>query len=92
MPEVTIELPSLLGHIVNGDRRVCVEAQTVQGAVEALVERFPALSVHLFDETGNFRQHVLCFHNQVNTRWMSSTDVPVTAGDTITILQAVSGG
>lgn len=92
MPEVTVELPSLLGHVVNSERAVAVEAATVKGAIEALVERYPALAIHLFDETGCFRRHVLCFHNQVNTRWMSSTEVPVAAGDTITIMQAVSGG
>ena len=31
-------------------------------------------------------------HNSANTRWLDSIDVPVNEGDTITILQAVSGG
>ncbi len=92
MPEVTVELPSLLDHVVNGSRSIAVEADSLRGAIEALVERHPALAVHLFDETGDFRQHVLCFHNQTNTRWMASIDVPVSEGDTITIIQAVSGG
>jgi molybdopterin converting factor small subunit len=35
---------------------------------------------------------VLCFHNRTNTRWLQSLDVPVAEGDTLTILQAVSGG
>ncbi len=92
MAEVTVELPSLLDHVVNGSRSISVEADSLRGALEALVERHPGLAVHLFDETGEFRQHVLCFHNQTNTRWIESIDIPVAAGDTITILQAVSGG
>ncbi len=48
--------------------------------------------MHLFDETGDFRQHVLCFHNRTNTRWLPPAGVALEAGDTITILQAVSGG
>ena len=71
---------------------MAVEAGTVHDALQALVERHPALEVHLFDESSNLRQHVLCFHNDVNTRWMTSLDTPVQTGDTITILQAVSGG
>ena len=42
--------------------------------------------------TESLRQHVLCFHNETNTRWLDSMAVPLTDGDTITILQAVSGG
>ncbi len=92
MPEVTVELPSLLDHVVNGSRSIRVEADSLRGALAALVEQHPALAVHLFNERGELRQHVLCFHNKTNTRWMESIDVPVSAGDTITILQAVSGG
>ena len=92
MGKVTIELPSVLGPIVDGDRTLTFEAETLPAALTALTDRYPALKVHLYDETGAFRQHVLCFHNQTNTRWMDSIDVPVSDGDTITILQAVSGG
>ena len=92
MGKVTIELPSVLGPIVDGDRTLTFEAETLPAALAALTDRYPALKVHPYDETGAFREHVLCFHNQTNTRWMDSIDVPVRDGDTITILQAVSGG
>ena len=48
--------------------------------------------MHLFDETASLRPHVLCFHNETNTRWLDSMAVPLADGDTVTILQAVSGG
>lgn len=35
---------------------------------------------------------LLCFHNDENTRWLDDLDRPVRPGDTITIIQAVSGG
>ncbi len=92
MSRVTIQLPSLLGHLVNGSQEVRVEAETLRAALDALVERIPAVGAHLFDETGEFREHVLCFHNGANTRWLDSIDVPVADGDTVIILQAVSGG
>jgi len=92
MSRVTVQLPSLLGPVVNGADSVGVEGGTVAEVLAALVEAHPALKVHLFDETGGFRRHVLCFHNRTNTRWLPSADVVLAAGDTITILQAVSGG
>ena len=92
MAEVTIGLPSVLAPIVNGELSFTVDAETLPGALAALFQLQPALKVHLFDETESFREHVLCFYNQTNTRWMDSIDVPLRDGDTITILQAVSGG
>jgi molybdopterin synthase sulfur carrier subunit len=89
---VTVELPGLLAPIVDGRRTIGVEAETLRGALRALIELHPALEVHLFDETGDLRQHVLCFQNRTNTRWLDTLDVPVEEGDVITLLQAVSGG
>lgn len=92
MPRVTVELPSVLSQVVEGATRVEVEAATLAGALRALVERHPALAVQLYDESGAFRPHVLCFHNGTNTRWLKSTERPVADGDTIRLMQAVSGG
>ena len=92
MPRVTIELPSLLAAVLNGRRHVTVEAETLDQSLDRLIESHPGLRVHLFDESGDFREHVLCFLNETSTRWMESRKVPVAEGDTITILQAVSGG
>jgi adenylyltransferase/sulfurtransferase len=92
VPAVTIELPSVLSQLVAGEARVRVEADTLAGALRALVARHPSLGVHLFDESGGFRRHVLCFHNGTNTRWLEGGDPPVREGDTIRLMQAVSGG
>jgi molybdopterin converting factor small subunit len=91
MPRVTVHLPRLLGAVA-GERDIAVEAETLRGALDALVKNRPALQVHLFDETGAIRQHVLCFHNETNVRWLPGLEIPVAAGDSLTIVQAVSGG
>ena len=92
MPQVTVALPSLLAGVVGGARTLPIEAETLAGALDELVRRYPALKVHLFEESGAFRQHVLCFHNEESTRWLGSLDRPLAAGDVITIMQAGSGG
>ena len=92
MTRIPVTLPRLLAGLIGGTTTVVVEAATVQGALEALVRQYPPLGIHLFDESGAFRRHVLCFHNEENTRWLDGLDRPVRAGDTVTIIQAVSGG
>ena len=91
MANVHVELPGLLADIL-GVQRLDVDAKTLRGALEALVARCPALGTHLFDEHGQLREHVLCFHNETNTRWLKGEDVAVREGDRILIMQAVSGG
>lgn len=90
--QVDILLPSLLQSHAGGESRIPVAASTLQGCFDALFEMHPLLQRHLFTETGEQRPHVLFFHNEDNTRWLDSLNVPVRVGDTLTILQAVSGG
>lgn len=92
MARVTLELPSLLRSLVGEAATLRVEGDTVQEALDDAYKQVPALRVHLCDESGKFRPHVLCFLNEVNTRWLDGADPRLQQGDRITILQAVSGG
>jgi sulfur-carrier protein len=92
MPRVTIDLPSLLAGVIDGPPTMTVEADTLAQALERAFVQTPPLRGHLFDESGQFRPHVLCFLNDVNSRWLDDLDRPLQDGDCITILQAVSGG
>ncbi len=89
---VTVLLPSMLVDAAGCARELSIEAATLEDALARLTELHPNLRVHLFDESGRFRRHVLCFHNDENTRWRGDLSAPLADGDTIRILQAVSGG
>jgi len=91
MPVVTIGLPSMLAG-VTGHSTLTVEANTVDEAVERAFAQEPVLRSHICDETGRFRPHVLCFLNDVNSRWFENPEQPLQDGDCITFLQAGSGG
>ena len=90
--EVTVHLPSVLAQMVGGERRFAVHGETVGEALADLVRRAPALGVHLFDDAGALRRHILCLHADVYARGASGLARPVHAGDTITILNSVAGG
>ncbi len=91
MAHVTLELPSLLRDVLP-EGSISIEGGDLREALEDAYRRLPALRVHLCDESGRFRQHVLCFLNDANTRWLDDPAPRLKDGDTITILQAVSGG
>jgi molybdopterin synthase sulfur carrier subunit len=92
MPKVTIELPALLAGVLDGRQALTVQADTLAQALDRAFGQAPPLRGHLFDESGQLRSHVLCFLNDVNSRWLDHLDHPLQDGDCITILQAVSGG
>ncbi len=89
---VPVHLPTLLRRAAGGSGKVWARGKTLRQALDDLTRRHPALQVHLYDETGGFRRHVLCYLNETDSRWLKSLDVPLQAADAITIIQAVSGG
>ena len=89
MTEVAVQIPSMLAGLVRGERRFSVEADDLEGALEAIFIRHPEFRVHVLDEQGRIRPHVMVFHNEDAVADLSSK---VSPGDTLTILQAVSGG
>jgi molybdopterin synthase sulfur carrier subunit len=91
MARVMLELPSLLRDVLDRGS-LSIEGETLHEALEDAYAQMPGLRVHLCDESGRFRRHVLCFLNEVNTRWLDGDDPRLHDGDRITILQAVSGG
>lgn len=90
--KVPVYLPSLLADAADGRRQVEVEAATLAGCVDALLAGYPLLRPHLLDERGDLRQHVNLFLNDENARWIEDWSVELQPGDSLTVLQAVSGG
>ena len=89
MPSIGVTLPSMLATLIGGDRRFELDAANIAGAVDSLFTRHPELRVHLLDEQGELRHHVMLFHNDRALRALEGT---IRDGDTLTVLQAVSGG
>lgn len=92
MATVQVRLPGVLAQILSGTKQMEVRADTLQGALDRLLSDYPALKVHLYDEAGLLRPHVNLFYNDTNTRRLSSLATKVQDGDTLTVMQAVSGG
>ncbi len=91
MVTIEVQLPSLLSQMGQSDT-IPVEAETLSEAMAAIMRDHPKLGIHLFDESGGLREHVLCFYNGTNTRWLDDLDVPLKPGDGLLFMQAVSGG
>ncbi|HEU5373898.1 MAG TPA: MoaD/ThiS family protein [Ktedonobacteraceae bacterium] len=92
MSSITVSLPGVLRTKVGNRPSVTVTGSTVREVIDALEQDFPGLRFNLCYETGELRPYVNIFLNRANIRYMQGLDTPVSAGNSIHILQAVAGG
>lgn len=89
---VTVQLPRVLGELTGCHRTLEVSGATVAEVIAELVRRHPALALHLFDDSGTLRRHVLCFRNDIAIHARATLDEPLVAGDRLALVSSVAGG
>ena len=74
-------------------RRTTVEVSgtTVQGALDALGQKYPALTARIF-ENGKVRRFINLYLNNEDVRYLDNLATPVKDGDELAIIPAVAGG
>ncbi len=89
---VTIRLPEGLAKYCDGQRTVELAVASVSGALDELVERFPAVGSRLMEEDGTVRGHlmVLCNDRAVAADTMATRNL--VAGDELAVLFLAGGG
>ena len=90
--QIDVTIPSLLADCTGGRRHFALEADTLAGALQRLLEDHPRLRPHLYDEAMRVRRHVLIFFNDDNLALIEDRGVRLQAGDRLQVVQAVSGG
>jgi sulfur-carrier protein len=89
---ITVQVPTVLRARCDGASELALSAPSVRAALVDLERRYPALHQCICDETGAVRRHVNLFVNKDNVRDGEGVDTPLSPGDVLTILPAVSGG
>jgi molybdopterin converting factor small subunit len=73
-------------------QKIDIEATDVAGVLRALEKRAPGIGFYLCDERGRLRPHVNVFIGNAIIHDRRQLSDPVIAGDSVSILQALSGG
>jgi molybdopterin synthase sulfur carrier subunit len=97
VPEIRVLIPSALRPLCGSTPRsrladVCLVAHDVRGLLAELARQHPQVHVRLCDERGEPRPHINVFVNNDHVRARAGLETPLTTGDVVTILPAVSGG
>lgn len=88
----TIHVPGPLRDYCGGARELMFAAGSVGEVLAEIQRRHPALYRNICDETGAVRRHINIFVNTTNIRDERGVATPLSPGDAVTILPAVSGG
>lgn len=89
---VTFHLPSILAPHAGGTRAIEADGATINGAIDDLIARHPALASRLRDEKGGPYPFVTFYLNDEDVRLVGGFDTTVQDGDEVTIVPAVAGG
>ena len=90
--QIEVTIPTLLRDCAGGRCRFPLEAGTLAEALARLIQTYPLLRVHLYDEAGRLRRHLMVFYNDESITWLDRLDLSLRPGDRLHVVQAVSGG
>lgn len=89
---VTIEIPTAFRRFTDGAPRVDCTASTVAEALDALTKRFPDLSRHVRDDSGQIRQFLNIYLNEEDIRFLGGESCALREGDRVLLVPSIAGG
>lgn len=88
----TILIPTALRNFTAGSDSVSVRGNTIDATLASLIEQYPALQKHLYNDKGELRHFVNIYLNDEDVRYLEKGATPVKAGDTLSIVPSIAGG
>lgn len=89
---VTFSLPTILARLADGNATLDASGATLGQVVAGVAQRFPQLAPRLQDERGGPYPFVAFYLNDEDARFRGGFEAPVSDGDEITVIAAISGG
>jgi len=85
-------LPPLLRGLMQGERWIEAEGDTIGAALADFGKRNPAIALHIFDEQGTFRHNIVFIHNGEIIRAKKAAAHVLKPGDEVILTTALAGG
>ena len=89
---VTITIPTALRQYANGQANLTLEAETIGALLHGLIETYPDLGRHLFNEQGKLRNFVNVYVGDEDIRYLEGEETRLQGGETVSIIPAIAGG
>jgi molybdopterin converting factor small subunit len=92
MMSVTIEIPTAFRRFTDGAPKVDCTGATIAAALTELTTRFPDLSKHVRDESGQIRQFLNVYLNEEDIRFLGGESCALKEGDRVLLVPSIAGG
>lgn len=89
---VRVQLPPILRPVMGGKRFVEAEGRSIGAVLANLSKTYPAIGLHLFDESGAIRRNIVFLHGGEAVPAAEAKDRRVKEGDEIVVTNALAGG
>ena len=89
---VQVRLPSALRGLANSKKTVDLEGATVDEVLARLVVLHPQLRAAIYDERLKRRRSIHVFVDGQDVRMLSDGQTPVSSGQLVELISAMSGG
>jgi molybdopterin converting factor small subunit len=87
-----LKIPTPLRYYTNGQAEVAVQGQTVDQAMDSLVEQYPSLKPHLYSPEGKLRAFVNLFVGENNIKDLQGLETPLEPGAQLRLIPSIAGG
>ena len=89
---VRVQIPPVLRNLLGGKRTLEAEGATIAAVLLNIARDNPQLALHLFDENGAIRRHVLCIHAATVVRAHDLATHAIKNGEEVILANALAGG
>lgn len=90
--KVSVYIATPLRKATENQGKVHLEADSVSALLGALVERYPGLRDHIFDEAGDIPRFLNVYVNNEEIHSLKGKDTPLRDGDEVAVIPALAGG
>ena len=89
---VKVVLPTALARHTEGQKSFASEAQNLQGLLQDIDVRYPALGQNVKDDAGKLRRFINVYVNDEDIRFLGGETHPFADGDEVMLIPSIAGG
>jgi molybdopterin synthase sulfur carrier subunit len=90
--KITVEIPTALRRFTEGVQTIECSSTTLPELLGEIETRFPAITKHLRDDTGQIRRFINIYVNEEDIRFLGGNDYQFREGDRVLVVPSIAGG
>ena len=89
---VKVVIPTALARHTEGQKSFASEAKNLNGLLEEINTRYPALAENVKDDSGKLRRFINVYVNDEDIRFLGGETHPFADGDEVMLIPSIAGG